>query len=104
MSRDMSLERSIYSLLASLASPTAWQGSEKRALTSGISGLKSAGFSAQLGPDGSWERMYQDCLAQTLDGFSAPSFATWMRWGIVSAGVYMGLVRSAPHIEEKEFS
>lgn len=100
----MSSEQSILSLQASLASLIVSLASGKPAKTNATYGLKSLGLSAQRTHDGSWAKTFQGFSQVSLEGFSAASYPTWTRWGIVSDGACTGLERLVHHIGESESS
>src|SRR5437899_8028561 len=103
MFRETNLWKAISSSLAFLVRGIASQERGREVRTKETSGLKSSGSSARLDQTGLWQKMFAGYSQLNLDGFSAPSFPTWARWGIVLDGEYTGLVRSAPHTDEKEF-
>jgi DNA (cytosine-5)-methyltransferase 1 len=65
---------------------TASQGSGKRLGTSATCGASSPVLFASCGPDGCWQRTYQDCSPLSLDGSLVEFCGTWPRSGIAWNG------------------
>lgn len=81
-------------------SRTALQESVWRLVMTVISGQKCGVSLETLTPDGSWEKTYGDYYQVKMDGFSAESFGTLPKWGIVSDGVLQALPQLEPYIDE----
>ena len=86
------------------ANLTALWGNVWHLMTSVISGQSSGVCLANLGPDGSWVKMYGDYCQANLDGSLEEFCETWPGWGTVLDGVAMELTGLAPFISESGYS
>jgi len=70
----------------SRVSRTVSLASVKPRVMSGTCGESSPALFAKCGPDGCWQRTYQDCSPLSLDGSSVEFCGTWPRSGTMSNG------------------
>jgi hypothetical protein len=92
------------SVVASLASPIALQGSDRQAATNATCGASSTGLFASLDPRGLWLRTYQDCYQAKMDGSLDEYSGTWPRRGTMQSGKLYAPVTSAPRTNANGFS
>ncbi len=88
----------------SLASRTALQESVKHLMMSVTSGQSTGDSLAKLGPDGSWQKTYQDCYQARMDGSLEEYSEILPTWGLMLDGVLIQPHGLEPYIDEREFS
>lgn len=86
------------------ASLTALQESVWRLVTSVTSGRSIGGLLASLGPNGSWLKMYGDCLQAKMDGSFEEYCETLPNWGLMLDGQLIQPLGLEPSIDESGFS
>jgi hypothetical protein len=77
----------------SRANPSQLQEAVKAMVTSVISGRRSLGSFARLGPDSSWEKTFGGFSLFPTDEFSVPFLETWATWGTGWGGVASELMK-----------